>query len=78
MDGRLAGYLGVVGLAGRGEHGARLVAGQFHDVVLAGEVAYRFPRDEASRRCQPRSTVTRPAWTTGSASTDDRSTAADR
>ena len=53
MDGRLARYLGVIGLAGRGEHGARLVAGQFHDVVLAGEVAYRFPRDEASRRRLP-------------------------
>src|SRR5215469_9975554 len=53
MDGRLAGYLGVVGLAGRGDHGARLVAGQFHDVVLAGEVAYRFPRDEESRRRLP-------------------------
>jgi len=57
MDGRLAGYLGVVGLAGRGDHGARLVAGQFHDVVLAGEVAYRFPRDEESRRRLP-ATVT--------------------
>ena len=57
MDGRLARYLGVVGLAGRGEHGARLVAGQFHDVVLAGEAAYRFPRDEESRRRLP-ATVT--------------------
>src|SRR5215467_7394629 len=57
---RLARYLGVVGLAGRGEHGARLVAGQFHDVVLAGEVAYRFPRDEESRRRLP-SMVTLPA-----------------
>ena len=43
MDGRLARYLGVVGLAGGGEHGARLAVGQFHDVVLAGEAAYRFP-----------------------------------
>ena len=50
MDGRLARYLGVVGLAGGGEHGARLAVGQFHDVVLAGEAAYRFPRDEESRR----------------------------
>jgi Ser/Thr protein kinase RdoA (MazF antagonist) len=57
MDGRLARYLGVIGLAGRGGHGARLVAGQFHDVVLAGEVAYRFPRDEESRRRLP-ATVT--------------------
>jgi Ser/Thr protein kinase RdoA (MazF antagonist) len=29
------------------------VAGQFHDVVLAGEVAYRFPRDEQTRRGLP-------------------------
>ena len=50
MDERLAGYLQVVGLAGHRGHGARLVAGQFHDVVLAGETAYRFPRDEQSRR----------------------------
>lgn len=28
---------------------AQLAAGQFHDVVLLGEVAYRFPRDEESR-----------------------------
>jgi aminoglycoside phosphotransferase (APT) family kinase protein len=27
--------------------------GQFHDVVLAGDVAYRFPRDEESRRALP-------------------------
>jgi hypothetical protein len=53
MDGRLAGYLGVVGLAARRDHGARLAAGQFHDVVLAGEVAYRFPRDKESRRRLP-------------------------
>src|SRR5262249_13067081 len=43
MDERLAGYLAVVGLAGRGGHGARLLVGQFYDVVLVGEVAYRFP-----------------------------------
>ena len=53
MDGRLARYLGVVGLPGRGEHRARLVAGQFHDVVLVGGAAYRFPRDEESRRRLP-------------------------
>ena len=29
---------------------ARLLHGQFHDVVLLGSVAYRFPRDEKSRR----------------------------
>ena len=57
MDGRLARYLGVVGLPGRGEHRARLVAGQFHDVVLVGEAACRFPRDEESRRRLP-ATVT--------------------
>ena len=33
--------------------GARLVSGQFHDVVLAGDVAYRFPRVERSRRELP-------------------------
>jgi len=32
---------------------ARLLSGQFHDVVLLGEVAYRFPRDEESRRLLP-------------------------
>ncbi|MGH3172019.1 MAG: phosphotransferase family protein [Trebonia sp.] len=32
---------------------ARLARGQFHDVVLLGEVAYRFPRDEESRRLLP-------------------------
>jgi aminoglycoside phosphotransferase (APT) family kinase protein len=49
---RLAGYLTVLGLA-RSSGAARLMAGQFHDVVLAGEVAYRFPRDEESRRKLP-------------------------
>jgi aminoglycoside phosphotransferase (APT) family kinase protein len=49
---RLAGYLAVLGLSGSGEE-ARLVSGQFHDVVLLGEVAYRFPRDERSRRALP-------------------------
>jgi aminoglycoside phosphotransferase (APT) family kinase protein len=32
---------------------ARLAHGQFHDVVLRGDVAYRFPRDEESRRLLP-------------------------
>jgi aminoglycoside phosphotransferase (APT) family kinase protein len=32
---------------------ARLRRGQFHDVVLLGKVAYRFPRDEGSRRLLP-------------------------
>jgi Ser/Thr protein kinase RdoA (MazF antagonist) len=48
---RLAGYLAVLGFTGSA--GAQLAAGQFHDVVLAGEVAYRFPRDEQSRRRLP-------------------------
>ena len=50
MDDKLARYLDVVGVRG-GD--ARLVHGQFHDVVLAGDVAYRFPRDEVSRRALP-------------------------
>jgi aminoglycoside phosphotransferase (APT) family kinase protein len=48
-------YLAVIG-AGCGdsdETQARLVHGQFHDVVLLGSVAYRFPRDEESRRLLP-------------------------
>jgi aminoglycoside phosphotransferase (APT) family kinase protein len=50
VDDKLARYLDVVGV----RHGdARLVHGQFHDVVLAGDVAYRFPRDEHSRRALP-------------------------
>ena len=32
---------------------AELTRGQFHDVVLRGQVAYRFPRDEDSRRLLP-------------------------
>jgi aminoglycoside phosphotransferase (APT) family kinase protein len=32
---------------------ARLTSGQFHDVVLAGDVAYRFPRDDLARRRLP-------------------------
>jgi aminoglycoside phosphotransferase (APT) family kinase protein len=52
MRDRLADYLDVLGLTGSGE-GARLMSGQFHDVVLAGDVAYRFARDEPSRRALP-------------------------
>lgn len=48
-DGLLDGYLSVLGLHDR----ACLRRGQFHDVVLAGDVAYRFPRDEESRRALP-------------------------
>ncbi|HET9899121.1 MAG TPA: aminoglycoside phosphotransferase family protein [Streptosporangiaceae bacterium] len=51
MTDRLAGYLAVLGLSEN--PGARLAAGQFHDVVLAAEVAYRFPRNEDSRRKLP-------------------------
>ena len=45
-------YLAVIGNGCDGGN-ARLVQGQFHDVVLAGETAYRFPRDEQSRRLLP-------------------------
>lgn len=54
---RLAGYLAVIGAAGDGARAGQgrpeLRRGQFHDVVLAGDVAYRFPRDEESRRALP-------------------------
>ena len=43
-------YLSVLGLS---PGAARLQRGQFHDVVLHGDVAYRFPRDEESRRALP-------------------------
>jgi aminoglycoside phosphotransferase (APT) family kinase protein len=53
---RLAEYLAVI----RDVHEhigddreARLARGQFHDVILLGDVAYRFPRDEESRRSLP-------------------------
>lgn len=36
---------------------ACLLRGQFHDVVLLGSVAYRFPRDEESRRLLPSRTA---------------------
>jgi aminoglycoside phosphotransferase (APT) family kinase protein len=36
-----------------GNSTAELTRGQFHDVVLRGQVAYRFPRDENSRRQLP-------------------------
>jgi aminoglycoside 2''-phosphotransferase len=54
VNGRLAGYLDVLERDGQpAGPGARLVSGQFHDVVLAGDVAYRFPRDEPTRRALP-------------------------
>src|SRR5579875_3293061 len=48
-DRSLGTYLTVLGLPG-GTDGASLRHGQFHDVVLLGDVAYRFPRDGESRR----------------------------
>jgi len=51
-DPELADYLAVVGPLG-GDSQPELRRGQFHDVVLAGDVAYRFPRDEQSRRALP-------------------------
>ncbi len=41
-DGLLDSYLAVLGLDDNTER-ACLRRGQFHDVMLAGEVAYRFP-----------------------------------
>jgi aminoglycoside phosphotransferase (APT) family kinase protein len=38
---------------GQGDSEPELKSGQFHDVVLAGRVAYRFPRDEEARRLLP-------------------------
>ena len=47
-------YLVAIGKDGEDNGSkARLARGQFHDVVLLGEVAYRFPRDEESRRLLP-------------------------
>jgi aminoglycoside phosphotransferase (APT) family kinase protein len=51
-DQLLAGYLAVVQPVSGGER-PEFRHGQFHDVVLAGDVAYRFPRDEESRRALP-------------------------
>jgi Ser/Thr protein kinase RdoA (MazF antagonist) len=47
-------YLAAIGKDGEEDSSkAYLARGQFHDVVLLGEVAYRFPRDEESRRLLP-------------------------
>ncbi len=53
--GTLTDYLAVLAADGQpaSAAGAELRSGQFHDVVLAGSVAYRFPRDEESRRLLP-------------------------
>ena len=55
MQQRLAGYLATLAADGYPvpAGAAELRSGQFHDVVLAGEVSYRFPRDEESRRALP-------------------------
>jgi aminoglycoside phosphotransferase (APT) family kinase protein len=55
VDARLARYLAVLSADGHrvAAGAATLTCGQFHDVVLAGDVAYRFPRDEESRRRLP-------------------------
>lgn len=45
-------YISVLG-PGVSADRARLQRGQFHDVVLHDDVAYRFPRDEESRRALP-------------------------
>ncbi len=52
---RLSRYLSVLTKDGQpvSEDAATLRSGQFHDVVLAGDAAYRFPRDEQSRRRLP-------------------------
>jgi aminoglycoside phosphotransferase (APT) family kinase protein len=51
---RLAEYLSIIGEPPGGRAAAaRLARGQFHDVVLVGDVAYRFPRDEESRARLP-------------------------
>src|SRR5579859_32735 len=51
-DRTLDSYLSALGLDA-GADAARLRRGQFHDVVLHGDAAYRFPWDEESRRALP-------------------------
>jgi aminoglycoside phosphotransferase (APT) family kinase protein len=50
-----ASYLEAIGRGGDaiGAGKAQLRRGQFHDVLLLGGIAYRFPRDEQSRRLLP-------------------------
>jgi aminoglycoside phosphotransferase (APT) family kinase protein len=51
-------YLAAIDGCGAESDGvASLVSGQFHDVVLRGDVACRFPRDEESRRQLPARTA---------------------
>ena len=52
-DGQPVATAAGAGAAVAGTGAAMLASGQFHDVVLAGDVAYRFPRDEESRRLLP-------------------------
>jgi aminoglycoside phosphotransferase (APT) family kinase protein len=49
----LDGYLALIGAGHDGDDPPQLLRGQFHDVVLLGDVAYRLPRDEVSRRLLP-------------------------
>jgi aminoglycoside phosphotransferase (APT) family kinase protein len=52
---RLSGYVAVLAADGHlaGDVAVELRSGQFHDVVLTGDVAYRFPRDPQSRGALP-------------------------
>jgi aminoglycoside phosphotransferase (APT) family kinase protein len=51
-DQLLAGYLAALPPISGGDR-PEFRHGQFHDVVLADDVAYRFPRDEETRRALP-------------------------
>jgi aminoglycoside phosphotransferase (APT) family kinase protein len=53
-DGPPAGYLAVLSGDGRPTEGAQLRRGQFHDVVLIGDLAYRFPRGPGPAADSPR------------------------
>jgi aminoglycoside phosphotransferase (APT) family kinase protein len=53
-NGPLAGYLAVLAADGRSTDGAQLCRGQFHDVVLTGDLAYRFPRGPGPAAAAPR------------------------
>jgi aminoglycoside phosphotransferase (APT) family kinase protein len=52
--GLLAGYLDVLAADGRLTDGAQMRRGQFHDVVLIGDLAYRFPRGPGPAGAAPR------------------------
>ncbi len=56
MEGQLLGkYLAAAGAtSGTGHQAvARLLHGQFHDVLVLDDIVYRFPRDDESRRLLP-------------------------